>query len=154
MAAGAAAEFGEAAPEVLAALNDFLLSMPLAARCPNGVFLAHSLPAPARLKVAGTDILAGQGPFRPADIHHSGPVYEWTWGRGLTPEHLETLAGRLGAEYFILGHHHIDDGYEVVSPRGITINTDHHPAYFVEFASDAPLAVDTVPAGLRALHTV
>jgi len=132
--AGTHFAFGEQGDEVLAAVNDFFRSMPLAIRCPNGAMLSHSLPAPSRMTLAGTDVL--QRDYREADYHRGGSVYEWTWGRGQTAEQLDQLAAELGADFFILGHRHVETGYEIFAPRGLVIASDHEHGYIVQFSGD------------------
>jgi hypothetical protein len=132
------AEFKESADEIAQAVNEFLLSMPLAVRCPNGVFVAHSLPAPARMALAGVEILDRIGPYRMEDLKRGGSVYEWTWGRGQTSEQLSQLADRLQADYFILGHRHAPEGFEVISPLGITISSDNQRGHVIRLTTDQP----------------
>ena len=132
------AEFPAFADEVAQAVDEFLLSLPLAVRCPNGVFISHSLPAPARMALAGVDILNQAGPYRQGDLRRGGGVYEWTWGRGQTHEQLTQLAGQLQACYFILGHRHAPEGFEVISPLGVTISSDNQRGHVIRLATDQP----------------
>jgi len=141
-AAGVNFAFGGEGPEVLSAIEKFLLSMPLAIRCPNGVLISHSLPSPSRMKLAGTEILSR--PYRDEDLRRGGPVYEWTWGRNQTAEQLDELAAKLGVEFFILGHHHADSGFEMLSPRGMVVMSDHEHGCIVEFVADLALTAEMV----------
>jgi hypothetical protein len=147
--AGVRFAFGDAADEVLQAINEFLLSMPLAVRCPNKVFVAHSLPSPSRMAVAGMDVL--RRPYEPADLRRGGGVYEWTWGRDQTVDQLEALRRELDAEYFILGHRHSEQGYETISDRGLTLNTEHERGYVMVFGADEPLKADELSRYLKPL---
>lgn len=135
--AGVNFAFGEQGGEVLDAVNEFFRSMPLAIRCPSGVMLSHSLPAPNRMKLAGTDVL--QRAYREEDYHRGGSVYEWTWGRGQTSQQLDELAAELGIDFFILGHRHVESGYEIFAPRGMVIASDHEHGYILEFSGDLAL---------------
>lgn len=141
--------FGDSSDKVLQAINEFLLSMPLAVRCPNKVFVAHSLPSPSRMAVAGTDVL--RRPYEPADLRRGGGVYEWTWGRDQTADQLEALGRELDAEYFILGHRHSEQGYETISDRGLTLNTEHERGYVMVFQADEPLKADEISRYLKPL---
>jgi hypothetical protein len=132
--------FAEDSQQVLAAVDDFLRSMPLAVKCPNGVWITHSLPSPMRAAAAGTEILTR--PYRYEDFLRGGPVYDWTWGRGQTDEQVDALAAEVGAELFILGHRHTQAGIETVARRAVTIASDHNHGCLVEFASDLPLDAD------------
>jgi len=135
------------AEEVLQAVNAFLLSLPLAARCPGGTLLCHTLPTPQRMALAGKDIPGG--PYTPESIRRGGPVYEWTWGRKQTPEQIDRLAEHLGVSYFVLAHQHIPTGHEVLSPRAILLTSEHDRGSVLRFASDAALTEPTALAGLK-----
>jgi len=138
---------GDAADEVLDGVKEFLLSIPLAVRCPSGVFICHSVPGPKRMARAGTEIL--QRAYTDADLRRGGAVYEWTWGRGHSPEQLEALAQQLGVEFFILGHRHTPYGWEEISPRGITIASDHEHGVLLQFPADTLLSAGTVEAFVK-----
>ena len=145
------AEFKDACQEVSEAVNEFLLSLPLAVRCPNGVFISHSLPAPARMIAAGLEILGQSGPYRPEDLRRGGSVYEWTWGRGQTPEQLEQLTGQLKAAYFILGHRHAPEGFEVISPLGVTISSDNARGQVIRLTTDKPFNDEIMKQSIKSI---
>jgi hypothetical protein len=132
--------FGADGEQVLTAVDDFIRSMPLAAKCPNGVWITHSLPSPMRTAAAGVEILTR--PYRYEDFLRGGAVYDWTWGRGQTDEQIDALAAALGAELFVLGHRHTQAGIEAVARRAVAIASDHNHGCLVEFASDLPLDAD------------
>ncbi|MGC9455567.1 MAG: metallophosphoesterase [Phycisphaerae bacterium] len=140
--AGVAYAFEDEADEVMQGIDAFLRSIPLAVRCPNGVFITHSLPHPARMQTAGTDILARE--IRPEDLLRGGAVYEWTWGRGQTEEQIDALAEELGVEFFVLGHRHVESGWEMLTKRSLTIASDHSHGCVMRFASDSPVTADNV----------
>jgi hypothetical protein len=139
--------FGDDGREVLAAVEQFLLSMPLAIRCPNRVMLCHTLPDPARMEQAGTEIL--DRPYEDADLRRGGPVYEWTWGRNQTAQQIEQLAAQFDVDFFVLSHKHIDTGYELLSPRAIVVVSDHDHGGILQFALDTPLTGDNVAAHFK-----
>jgi len=141
-AAGVEEAYGDDAPEVLEAVGDCIRSLPIAVRCPNGAFISHSVPSTGRLAAAGTDIL--RRGYVEADFQRGGALYDWTWGRGQTPEHLESLAADLGVELFILGHRHVAAGCEVISPRAIVLASDHGHGRLACFASEAPVTAEAV----------
>lgn len=145
--AGVAFTFGDDAEEVLAAVREFLSSIPLAVLCPGGTFISHSLPSPAGMERFGTDAL--RIAYRPEDLRRGGAVYEWTWGRGHTPEQLETLAAKLGAEFFVLGHRRLDAGFEVMGPRAITLASDHEHGCVLQFRSGEAMGAATAPACVK-----
>lgn len=139
--------YPDACQEVMAAVNEFLLSMAIAALTPGGVFIAHSLPSPNRMEASGLEILSR--PTTQNDLHRGQPAYEWTWGRQQTPQQLDSLAEKLGVTYFILGHRHSDSGCEVVSPRGVALTTGHPCGQVAVFGSDEPLSGETICEHLK-----
>ena len=137
---GVRASYGDDADEVLAGMEEFLLSMPLAIRCPNGVWMSHSLPSPSRQKQAGLDVL--DRPYTRQDLQRGGGVYEWTWGRGHTPEQIDALAAQLGVRVFLLAHKHRQTGFEVISDRCLTVLSDHAHGCIVRFPAGQTLTGD------------
>ncbi len=134
---GVRASYGDDAGEVLAGMEEFLLSMPLAIRCPNGVWMSHSLPSPARQQAAGLDVL--DRPYTREDLQRGRSVYEWTWGRGHTREQIDSLAGQLGVSVFLLAHRHCENGFEVISDRCLTVLSDHAHGCIVRFPAGEAL---------------
>jgi hypothetical protein len=138
--------FGAAAGEVMEAIVRFLTSLPMAVRC-GGTFLAHSVPAPNRMEAAGTEIL--RRPYRPEDMKRGGPLYDWTWGRAQTAEEMEALAARLECSFFMLGHKHIEGGYEWLPPRTVFLTSDTERGCVVVFPAGAPQTLDTIQPAIR-----
>jgi len=132
----------EAAEEVQAAIHEFLLSIPIAARTPGNVLMLHTLPTPQRMKLAGQDVPAE--PYTPKTLARGGSVYEWTWGRNPTNEQIDSLAEHLDAEYFVLAHKRIETAYEIVGPKAIIITSEHDRGSLLRFSSDKPLDEHTV----------
>ncbi len=126
--------FGDQAGQIMAAFAEMIESLPLAVRCPNGVLVSHSLPSPGRMDSAGVEIL--DRPYRREDFARGGGVYEWTWGRGQTPEQLDQLREMLGVRFFILGHRHTAQGCEAIAPGAWTVASDHAHGCMVHFRSD------------------
>jgi len=133
--------FGDEAREVLEAVRELCLSMPLAVRCANDVLITHSLPSPRRMESVGVDILRRAN--EQADLRRGGAVYEWTWGRGQTDEQTDELAAELGVEFFILGHRYVEAGFETVTRRAIAVASDHDRGCVVRFSTDVPLTAET-----------
>jgi len=122
-AQGVLDSYGEHGPEVLDAIYEFLLAMPLAIRLPNRLQISHTLPCPWRMKLADPGILTR--PSAPEDLKRGGPVYEWTWGRNQNDQQLEQLAEQLDVDLFVLGHRHVPDGIEAIGERAVILNSDN-----------------------------
>lgn len=135
------------APEVLEAVKQYLLSQPLAVRCPGAVLITHSLPSPRKMRLAGS-LIPGEA-YCPENLRRGGKVYEWTWGRGQTAKQIERLADRLGVEFFILAHRHIETGYEIISRRAIALTTEHDRGCIMQFSSDATMTDETVAQHIK-----
>ncbi len=141
-AAGVEYCFEDQAAEVSEAMDEFLMSMPLAIRCANDVWISHSLPAAARMSLAGTDIF--DRPYNREDLARGKPVYEWTWGRGQTDEQMDQLAADLGVEFFIVGHQPCEQGFQRLGRRGLIVASDHPRGCIVQFSTDLPVTDDNV----------
>jgi hypothetical protein len=117
-------KYGEAATgKILEKLNQFIISLPLAARCPNRLWLSHSLPSPHAINLFDFSIFSRE--WTPDDMMPKGSLYELLWGRNQTAEELEDLAGMLNLDYFIVGHQAQENGYAVVGGRMIILASDH-----------------------------
>ncbi len=125
--AGVESVFGQGAQRVHDAINDFVLSMPLAlrCRCPQGdILCAHSLPGPASMGRFDPSILDRD--LTPDDYQpRVGSAHLMVWGRGYDHDQLEDLTERWGVNLFILGHEHAPNGFAVVNPNTVVLNTDH-----------------------------
>lgn len=137
----------EAGEEVYAAVCEFLLSIPVAARTPGGVIMLHTLPAPQRMELAGPEIPTE--PYDATNMARGGKIYEWTWGRNPTAEQIDGLAHRLDAAYFVLAHKRIETSHEVVSPKAIIITTEHERGALLRFSSDEALDEQNLQQRLR-----
>ena len=144
--------FGDDAGEVTDALEEFFLSLPLALRCPNGVFISHSLPSPGKFDDACIEILTR--PITLADMQRGGAAYKWVWGRGHTESQLETLADKLGVEFFLMAHQHTEAGYDILSRHGAVVLSDHARGYIVEFRDDQKINGDSLAQYLKPLSSL
>ena len=141
--AGLDRSFGPDAAEVRSAVYGMLESLPLAARCENGIFMTHSLPAPNRMPKIDWGIL--DRPYRQEDFPLGGSLYEWTWGRGHTPEQIAELADRLDAKQFLLGHQPVESGFEVPFDGLALLSSHHAHGKIIAFNSSAEVAPDDLP---------
>ncbi len=131
-------EFGDDAETVRDAVKDFVFSMPIALRacCPQGdILCAHSLPGPGMMDRFDTTILSRdltEQDYEP----RVGSAHLMTWGRGYDHEQLEDLVERWGVNLFILGHEHATNGYSLVEPNAIVLNTDHDKGVYLPIDLD------------------
>jgi hypothetical protein len=128
--AGVKRDFGDRATVVNVALSEFLLSLPLAVRAPNGLFMCHSLPTDDQLKAFDYTIF--NRPLTGADYkRRTGPVYQLVWGRKTSPAGIAEFADKVGAQLLIVGHQPQEGGYAVVGDRLLIIASDHNQGVFV-----------------------
>ncbi len=144
--------FGDDAGEVMDALEEFFLSLPLAIRCPNGVFISHSLPSPGKFDDACIEILTR--PITVADMQRGGPAYNWVWGRRHTESQLEALAAKLDVEFFLMAHQHNEAGHDILSRHGAVVLSDHAGGYIVEFRDDQKVTGDSLGQYLKPLSAL
>jgi hypothetical protein len=135
--------FGPDAEEVRSAVHAMLGAMPLAARCENGAFMSHSLPAPNRMGLIDWTIL--DRPYEQADLRRGGSVYEWTWGRGQTAEQARQIGEQLAAGMFLLGHQPVEGGWELQHDRIVLISSDDGHGAVAVFSAGQPLDAARVP---------
>jgi hypothetical protein len=128
--AGIKRDFNTDTTSVQVAITDFLLSSPLAIRCPNGLFFSHSIPAEDQ--VANFDYSVFDRPLTPVDYKRRiGPVYQLVWGRNVTPAGVELFAHKVGAEIIVTGHQPQEAGFSVNGPRHLILASEHPQGVFL-----------------------
>jgi hypothetical protein len=144
--------YGEdAAPKVMDAMKAFILSYPLAARTPNGVFISHSLPARREMKGFDPSVLN-----RRVELEDlvDGPAAKFLWGRRHSPELLDRLAEMLGADVFILGHQPQPMGFSQVGERTLILSSDHNHGVFLPIDLSKPVTVPGLVQRIRKFVSV
>jgi hypothetical protein len=128
--AGVARDFGDRAAAINVAVTEFLLSLPLAIRLPNGLFFCHSLPTDKEIAEFDYTVfdraLAG-----PDYLRRTGPVYQLIWGRHMSPAGVARFAEKVGAKIIITGHQPQDTGYGINGPRHLILASDHNHGVFL-----------------------
>jgi len=144
--------FADAADDVLAALDEFFMSLPLAVRCPGGTFISHSVPSPGKLDQGCMEIL--DRAITQQDMLRNEPAYNWVWGRRHSEEQLEMLAGELGVKFLLMGPQHTEAGYDIISRRGAVVLSDHNNGYIADFRADQKISGDSLRQYLKPLATL
>jgi hypothetical protein len=114
---------------IIESVRKFLLTLPLAARCPNRIWLSHSLPGPAAMDTFDFSVFGRE--WQPEDLVPRGSVYETVWGRNHPPEQLTELASLLNVSFFVLGHQRQELGYDAQANRLIILASDHGQGSFL-----------------------
>ena len=120
--------YGKEADVVLAGLNDYVRSLPLAARLANRIFLSHSLPD--LLSIGLFDLTVFSRELSEHDLEPGGSAYGLVWGRYHSPQLLDLLAQRLDVDLFITGHMPQEMGYAVIG-RMIILASEHSHGTFL-----------------------
>lgn len=116
--------YADAADEVREALNEYILSLPLAVKCANGVMVSHSLPAPRRIEVFDKAVLDRE--LTDEDIAPHGSAYDMVWGRHQNRKITEELAEAWGVKVFVVGHQPAEMGTEPVADNTLILASDHN----------------------------
>lgn len=141
--AGVNRDFGAEGERVTAAITDFLLSLPLAIRCANGLFFSHSLPTDAQIEKFDYSVF--DRPLVGADYQRrTGPVYQLIWGRGVTPAGVEMFAREMDVRMIITGHQPQESGYAINGDRHLIIASDHNQGVFIPLDLSAEYDMDGI----------
>jgi len=140
-----------AADEVLDAVNDYIASLPLAARTASNIFLAHSLPDP--FYVDSFDLSVFDRAPTAQDLAPGGPGYALVWGRFQTPEVVEIFARRLGVDAFIVGHTPQEFGYLRIG-RMLILASEHQHGTFLPIDLSRKYTAQELEANVRKFVSV
>jgi len=128
--AGVRRDFPQGGSGVTVAITEFLLSLPLAVRAPNGLFMCHSLPTDEQ--IPNFDYTVFDRPLVGGDFkRRTGPVYQLVWGRKTTPSGIAIFSEKVGAKLIVVGHQPQESGYAVVGDRLLIIASDHNQGVFL-----------------------
>ncbi len=130
------------------ALIEFLLSLPLAIRAPNGLFFCHSLPTDEQ--VERFDYTVFDRPLVGADYkRRTGPVYQLIWGRGVTPAGVDTFLANVNATAVVTGHQSQEGGFLANGDRHLIIASEHNQGVFLPLDLAESYTAETMVGRLR-----
>lgn len=132
--------YGADGPIVLEAINTFIISMPLAGRTSNRVFLSHSLPSPQMLPQFDPTVLL-RTPTE-EDLRDRGSAHLLVWGRYHTEPALSKLCKILDVDFFICGHQPQESGYEVLHEKMLILASDHNHGVFMTLDLNKPVSLE------------
>lgn len=141
-------DFPERYHFIEAAISEFLLSMPLAIRTPNGLWFSHSLPRDSEIDSFDYGVfdrkLTGDDYKR-----RTGAAYQLIWGRGVSPEGAARFADRVKAKLIVTGHQPQEMGYAVNGDRHLIIASDHNQGVFLPLRLDHDYSMDDLVSRLK-----
>ena len=144
-------DFGERATLVIVTITEFLLTLPLAIRCPNGLFFCHSLPPDEQIKTFDYSVFE-RDPLKPEDYRRrTGPVYQLIWGRKVKPAGVEEFAQKVGAKLIVTGHQPQEAGYAINGERHLIIASDHNQGVFLPLSLSEEYDMSKLTRRLRKL---
>ncbi|RKY05358.1 MAG: hypothetical protein DRP66_10635 [Planctomycetota bacterium] len=143
---------GDDYQNVMDAMKDYLLSQPIAVRCPNRIWMSHSLPADRFVDTFDMSVFDKK--LAPADSLRPEPLYLFTWGRRQSARTLEEFAGRLDVDAFIVGHQPQDQGWRLVEPNMIILASDHNHGCMITFDLDRRYTIDQLVDSIVSLASV
>ena len=146
------AAYGDGAGEVLASIEVFIRSYPLAGRTPNRVFLSHSLPGPRELPSFDASILS-RTPTQD-DLWDGGSAHALVWGRYQTEPVVNTLRELLDVDYFVCGHQPQETGYDVLHDRMVILASDHNHGVFLPLDLSKPVTSQSLTNNIRPFAAV
>jgi len=123
--------FADEYESVYLALKQYLLSQPLAVRCPNRIWVSHSLPSDSYAD--SFDVTVFQRHSRISDVTRPNPAYLLTWGRRHNEQTLAKLAQLFDVDVFILGHQPQDKGWTQGGKNLIILASDHNHGCIISF---------------------
>jgi predicted phosphodiesterase len=137
---------------VYAAMIEYLMSQPLAVRCPNRIWLSHSLPADNYLEIFDLSIF--NRPYTLDDIERPNPVYLLTWGRRHSEKTLARLAQMLDVDVFILGHQPQETGWSLAGFNTLIIASEHAFGCVLNFDLDKSYTAQQLVANILPLGNI
>lgn len=148
---GVRRRYGSRAGDVLAATEDYIASLPLAARTANRIWLSHSLPDP--LMMDHYDLSVFERQPTAGDYAPGGAAYALVWGRYHTPPALDAFARRLDVDLFVIGHTPQEDGFRVTG-RLMIIASEHNHGCFLPINLNRSYTIEEIQAALRKFVSV
>ena len=117
-------EFQQSGTAVKLAIKKFLLSLPLAVRCDNRIWMSHSLPGNHYAGKFDVQVLHKR--LEISDCIRPGSAYLLTWGRNHSQHTLDTMAKLFNVDTFILGHQPQQQGWSRAGENLIIIASNHN----------------------------
>jgi len=132
--AGLYAAYGQNAQHVMQALDKFIMSLPLAARTDNRVWLSHSLPSLRNLVQFDYDIFEKKITLDILENNRS--LRALIWDRVHSGKCLTELQAMWNIDMFIIGHQPQSQGFGHPHKNLIILACDHSKGYYLPFELD------------------
>jgi Calcineurin-like phosphoesterase len=146
--AGVKRDFSAGADSITFSISEFLLSLPLAVRCPYGLFFCHSLPSDAN--IANFDFSIFDRELTGRDYQRkTGPIYQLIWGRNMSPATAAKFAEQVDTRILITGHQPQDTGYAVNGDQHLILASEHNQGVFLPIDLSKPCEMPDLLDSIR-----
>jgi len=149
---GLYSEFGEQSSKVMQAIDEFILSLPLAAQTDTGVWMSHSIPAKSHMR--NFDDFIFEKILTIEDMTQNRSLYALLWDRRQTEEAVEELAQMWDVEVFLVGHQPQPTGYCRQTRRMIILSSEHNHGCFLPFDLGVRYDGDQMEALIRPIASL
>ncbi len=144
--------FGSRTKEVESAIERFLFSQPLAVRCPNRIWISHSLPSDRMINKFDFSIFHRK--LKISDIVKPNSAYLLTWGRGQSNKSLAFLAQQLDVDLFVLGHQIQETGWMSNNENLIIIDSQHNHGHLLHIDLSSQYTIEKLTGSLVPLASI
>ncbi len=144
--------FGSQTKDVESAMERFLFSQPLAVRCPNRIWISHSLPSDRMVEKFDFSIFHRK--LKINDIVRPNSAYLLTWGRGHSGKTLKFLAQQLDVDLFVLGHQIQETGWMSNNQNLIIVDSQHNHGHMLHIRLDSQYTIKELTDSLVPLASI
>lgn len=137
---------------VESAIEQFLFSQPLAARCLNRIWISHSLPSDRQADKFDFSVFHRQ--LKVSDIVKPNSAYLLTWGRGQSNKTFDFFAKQLDVDFLVLGHQLQEDGWTSNNVNMIILDSQHNHGYLLHIKLDSPYTIDKLIGSLVPIASI
>ena len=123
--------FAEKSALVIQALDDFIMSIPLAIRTENRIWLSHSLPSQRHIKDFNNAIFDKHITLE--DMQSNPSLHALTWDRAYNPASLQQLKGLWDVDIFVIGHQPEPNGYSCHHQCLVILASEHSKGCYLPF---------------------
>jgi len=148
---GVARDFPGHDMNVQLAITEFLLSLPLAIKLPNGIWMSHSIPTDEQVNTFDYSVFE-RTPLTADDYKKKiSPVYQLIWGRKYSESGVKTFAEKVGARLLITGHQPQEMGHSTVGEQMLIIDSSHNHGVYLPINTTNTYTLEDLRQNLRPL---
>ena len=149
---GIASTFGQNTDYVIKALDDFILSLPIAVRTENRIWMSHSLPSLRHIGQFDDDIFDKKLTLH--DFRSDPSLHALTWDRSHNERCIELLRRRWDVDFFLIGHQPQQNGYGRPNEHTFILASDHPHGCLLLFDLEKNYAPDDLCDRIRPLAEI